>query len=117
MFLLIYVHKSTADFHDFSMAIWDESISGEHYSVTLTFSVEVILQSVGGLHDHESCSINSTQFTKTAKTSCANLKHNTSYMLIFHGMVDFTDAVVPLEFAVNFVTMTLANEQVTGKRK
>ena len=98
------------------MMIWDESISGDHYSVTVTFSVEVIVQSINGLESDENCSINSTQFSKTAKISCANLKHSTSYTLIFHGLVNFTDAVVPLQFIVNFDSKTVANEQVTGKR-
>ena len=119
LFVLIYLqalYKSIADFDDFSMMIWNESISEQHYSVTVTFSLEAIVQSIIGLESNESCSINSTQFSKTAKISCANLKYNTSYTLIFHGLINFTDAVVPLQFIVNFVTKTLANEQVTGKR-
>ena len=100
------------------MSIGDESIIGEDYSVTVIFSHEVIVQSIGGLESHESCSINSTQFTKTVKISCVNLNYSTSYMytLIFHGSINFTNTVVRLKFIVNFVTMTLASEQVTGKR-
>ena len=119
LFGLIYVHtlyKSIADFEDFSIETWDESISGEHYCVTVTFSLKVIAESIDGLESHENCSINSTQFTKTAKISCVNLKYNTSYTLIFRGLVNFTGSVVPLEFIVNFVTSTLANKQDTGKR-
>ena len=70
MFILSYVYKSIADFNDFFMEIEDESLSGENYSVTVTFSHEVTVQSIGGLKNNESCSINSTQFTKTVKTSC-----------------------------------------------
>ena len=116
MFVLIYAYKAMADFNDFSMVIGDESISGEHYFATVTFSHEVIVQNISGLESHESCSINSTQFTKTAKTSCVNLNYSTSYTLIFQGLIKFTDAVVPLEFIVNFVTIPCANEEVTGKR-
>ena len=117
MFVLImYIYKLIADFDEFSMAIGDESISGEHYSVTVIFSYEVIVQSISGLESHESCSINSIQFIKTAKISCSNLNYNTSYTFIFQGLINFTDTVVPPEFNVNFVTMTLENEQVTGKR-
>ena len=91
-------------------------MSEENYSATVIFSHEVIVQSIGGLKSHESCSINSTQFTKTVKTSCVNLNYSTSYTLIFQGLINFTDTVVPLEFIVSFVTMALASEPVTGKR-
>ena len=96
------------------MTVLNESISGVHYSVTVTFTHEVIIQSVDGLKSQEICSINSTQFTKAAKTSCTNLNSNTSYTLTFQGLVNFIDAVIPLEFIVNFATDTIANGQVTG---
>ena len=116
MFFLSYAYKSIADFNDFKMAIGNESISGENYSVTVIFSHEVIVQSIGGLESNESCSINTTQFTKTVKTSCVNLNYSSLYTLLFQGLINFTHTVVSLEFILNFVTMTLASEQVSGKR-
>ena len=93
----------------------DESVSGVHFLVTVTFSHDVIVQSIGTLENQESCSINSTQYSKAAKIVCTNLNYDTSYTLLFQGVVNFTDATIPLEFILGFITNTSGNEQITGK--
>ena len=94
----------------------EESVEQEHYSITITFSHDVIIESVAGLDSQESCLFNNTQYTKVAKTVCTKLNSNTLYTLLFHGMVTLMDdGPIPLKFIVNFMTKISPNEEVTGK--
>ena len=85
------------------------------YLVTLTFSHDVVFESIDGLGNQERCSINCTLCAKVAKIECTNLNYNTSYSLVFHGVVIITHMVAALEVLLKFTTKKSARDPATGK--
>ena len=74
------------------------------YSVTVAFSHDVMITEISGnpgSMSQANCSVESNQYTKSVTIVCRNLNYTTSHVLLVKGVLNITDAEIPLDFIVD----------------
>ena len=105
----------TTDFDDFILRNSSELLGKALYSLMLTFTHNVNVESIGSLENQGSCSVSNIRYTNAATIACTDFNYATSHVLQVRGLVtcSLTGTAIPLEFIVNYAPRGTAHQKVT----